>query len=91
MKLENLESRIRAVEERNKRVEADKAWETSYARMFLLGVITYTIAVIFLIMTALPFPFLSALIPAIGFMLSVQTIPTVKKWWLTKKRSDQKT
>jgi len=36
MKDMNLKEEIEKIKERNKRVEADKAWETSYSRRALL-------------------------------------------------------
>ena len=77
--------RLQSIEDRNRKVETDKAWEISYTRMIVLGVITYLIAFIFLISTKLPQPLLNAFVPAIGFMLSVQTLPLVKRWWLKRR------
>jgi len=81
----DIDKEIEDIKERNKKVEIDKAWEISYTRMIVLGVITYLIAFIFLISTKLPQPLLNAFVPAIGFMLSVQTLPLVKRWWLKRR------
>jgi len=83
---EDLLHRLEAIEERNKRVETDKAWERSFTRVSVIALTTYTAAVIFLFSVALPNPFLNALVPAIGYVLSMQSLPMVKKWW-AKKRS----
>ena len=32
-----------------------------------------------------PKPFLGAIVPAIGFVLSTLSIPVFKKWWINKK------
>lgn len=81
------EKEINAIKERNVRVEADKAWETSSIRTILIASITYlTILIVFLVI-GLQKPFLSAAIPMIGFVLSIQSIPIVKKWWLKKRES----
>ena len=77
-------NRLQTIEDRNRRVEADKAWETSFTRMIVLSTTTYFVALIFMISTGLQQPFLNACIPAIGFLLSLQTVPIVKKWWLRK-------
>ena len=45
--LKHLEAEINKIRERNKKVEADKAWETSWTRRFLILVLTYIVAVIF--------------------------------------------
>lgn len=83
---EDLLRRLEAIEARNARVEADKAWERSFTRVSVIALTTYTAAVIFLFSVALPNPFLNALVPAIGYVLSMQSLPMVKKWW-AKKRS----
>lgn len=78
----DLEKEINLIKERNARVEADKAWETSLTRTVLVGAITYVSILILLLVIGTPKPFLTALIPMIGFILSLQTVPVVKKWWL---------
>ncbi len=77
--------RLEAIEMRNARVEADKAWEKSFTRVSVIALITYIAAVIFLFSVALPHPFLNALVPAIGYVLSMQSLPIVKKWWQRRK------
>jgi len=77
-----MEKEINAIKERNKRVEADKAWETSITRRTIITVLTYFIIVIFLIIINIPNPWLNALVPTAGFMLSTLTLSVVKDWWL---------
>ncbi len=83
-RIQNLENEIRAIKERNLRVEADKAWETSGFRIVSLCVITYIVAVCVLYVIGVGNFFLSALVPTAGFFLSVQSLPFIKRWW-TKK------
>lgn len=78
----DLEKEINLIKERNARVESDKAWETSWTRTILVGAITYVSILILMLVIGTPKPFLTALVPMIGFVLSIQTIPIVKKWWL---------
>jgi hypothetical protein len=82
--LEDLQSEISAIKERNKRVEADKAWETSSTRKVIVLLLTYAVIVIFFFFAHLPEPFLNAIVPAIAFVLSTLTVPLFKKWWLSK-------
>ena len=82
--MDNLEFNIDAILERNKRVEADKAWETSAFRRMTIGVLTYITAVIFLWIIEAAFPFLSALIPTIAYFLSTITLPPLKRWWIAR-------
>jgi len=80
----NIDSKISSILERNKRVESDKAWETSKARRFLLAVATYFVVWIFLIVIKAPNPELAALVPAGAFLLQQYSLPFVKNWWLKR-------
>jgi len=73
---------VEKILERNKRVEADKAWETSNARRFIISLMTYAIVVIFLFLINVQNPWLNALVPAIGFFLSTLTLPFFKRYWI---------
>lgn len=85
MTLEELKKEIDDIKTRNKRVEADKAWETSWPRKLLILILTYTVIVIFLFIAKLPDPFQNAIVPSIAFLLSTMTVSLFKKWWLNKK------
>ena len=84
-KIEFLERELGKIKERNRRVEADKAWETSWFRIFLVAIITYIIAAFVLYTIGAKGIFTSALVPTVGFILSTQSIPLVKKWWIKKR------
>ena len=73
---------IETIKERNRRVETDKAWETSNARRIIIAIMTYIVIVIFLFIINVPKPWFTALIPTIGFLLSTLTLSIFKKWWL---------
>ncbi len=83
-KIKNLEDKIEAINERNKKVAADKAWETSYFRVLLIAGIIYVIAVKMLYFLGSDNYYLNALVPSIGYIISVQSLPFVKKWWIKK-------
>ncbi len=72
------------IEERNRRVELDKAWETSKTRRALIAVITYGIATLFMWRIGVPEPFINALVPTGGYLLSTLSLSCIKKWWLKK-------
>jgi len=76
-----IEERLNAIEARNKRVELDKAWETSWTRRLLIGGLTYAIVVIYLAIIHNDKPFINALVPPIGFVLSTLVIKKVKIMW----------
>lgn len=76
-----LEKRLTAIEERNRKVEADKAWETSLFRRAALAFLTYAIVVLFLVHIEAQRPFLSALIPVFGYLISTLTLPFLRRFW----------
>lgn len=84
--LKKLEKRISDIEKRNKRVEGDKAWETSNLRKILIIILTYIFAVLYLKIADTTNPFLGAVVPCVGFFLSTQTLNFIKNYWLNKKQ-----
>jgi len=83
--MDSMEDRIVKIEERNLRVEADKAWETSWTRRGLLALFTYLAIGSYLWAIGVSLPWMNAVVPAIGFMLSTLTMPYFKKWWLKNR------
>jgi len=63
-------------------VEQNKSWETSITRRILLMVFTYLAIGIYLNAIAVNDPWLNAIVPSIGFMLSTLTLPFFKKLWV---------
>lgn len=82
--LEEIQKEIDLIKKRNSRVEADKAWETSGARILFIVAATYIItATVFYLIGVKNF-LLSALIPTLGYYLSMQSLPSVKGWWVRR-------
>ncbi len=81
-RIQKLEKEIELIKERNLRVEADKAWEISYFRISLISGIIYIVAVKVLYFIGNNNYFLNALVPAIGYFISVQSLPFIKRWWI---------
>ena len=79
--LQGLQKQIDSINESNKKVETDKAWETSYVRRGLLIIFTYVAIGLYLQAINIDRPWLNAIIPAIGFLLSTLTLPLFKKIW----------
>lgn len=79
--LKKLEKEIEKIKERNKRVEADKAWETSMTRRIIISAATYIVIVLFLSASNIPNPWLNAIIPTLAFLLSTLSLPFFKKLW----------
>ena len=42
--MDTIEERLNKIEDRNRRVEFDKAWETSFVRILSISIITYLAA-----------------------------------------------
>lgn len=74
--------RIDKLEARNKRVEGDKAWETSWTRRLSIIVLTYLTVAFYLHFVVHIKPWINALVPVIGYALSTLTIQWLKQRWL---------
>lgn len=83
--LKTLEREIADIKERNKRVEIDKTWETSYSRRMLLIIFTYLAIGLYLqFIVKLPNAWLSAIVPSVGFLLSTLTLSFFKGLWIKR-------
>ena len=83
----DLEKEIKKIQERNKRVELDKAWETSWTRRICIMILTYIVVIIYsYIITEFDNIFLSSLVPVIGFTLSTLSLKLVRKIWENKNK-----
>lgn len=81
----NIEKEIKDIKERNKKVELDKAWETSWTRRICIMILTYIVVVIYsYIVNKYNNIFLSSLVPVIGFTLSTLSLKLVRKAWQNK-------
>ncbi|MDD5585542.1 MAG: hypothetical protein PHY92_01105 [Alphaproteobacteria bacterium] len=78
---ESLEKRLSSIEQRNRRVETDKAWETSWTRRAAIALLTYAAAAVMLFAIKADRPWLGALVPAGGFLLSTLSLPVIKARW----------
>ena len=81
----DLEKEIKKIQERNKRVELDKAWETSWTRKICIMILTYIVVIIYsYVIRKYDNIFLSSLVPVIGFTLSTLSLKLVRKIWEKK-------
>lgn len=80
-RIDEIEGRLAKVEARNKGVEKDKAWETSLTRKVLIAVFTYLAIALYLKWIVGINPWINAIVPSIGFLLSTLTLPYFKKLW----------
>lgn len=77
----SLEKEIRAIKQRNTKVEKDKAWETSWFRRISIAILTYFVIVLFFYSAGLGNPFVNAIVPTMGFVLSTLSLPWLRKIW----------
>lgn len=83
--VQDLEDEIQKIKERNSKVEKDKAWETSWERKVLIGVLTYVVVATFFLFAGVNNPFVNAIVPALAFILSTASLPFLKNFWVKYK------
>lgn len=82
MKEKQIFQEIENIKERNKRVEKDKAWETSMVRKIFIALLTYLVVVCYsFLIKNVDNVFLSSLVPVIGFLLSTLSLRLIRKIW----------
>lgn len=80
--MKDLEKEIELIKERNKRVETDKAWETSWTRKICIAVLTYLVVVAYNYgIVKIDNIFLSSLVPVMGFLLSTLSLKVIRNVW----------
>lgn len=84
--MKELEQRLDAIEKRNKRVELDKSWETSWTRKICIMLLTYIVVIIYsYFIRNFDNIFLSYLVPVIGFTLSTLSLKLIRTKWEKKR------
>ncbi|MCB9982815.1 MAG: hypothetical protein H6861_03940 [Rhodospirillales bacterium] len=73
---------IETIKERNARVEAEKAWETSWTRRILIALITYIVIGAYLTYLEIERAWLHAFVPATAYILSTLGLHYVKLLWM---------
>ena len=83
-RINDIESKIDAIVERNRRVEAHKSWETSRTRLCAVTTVTYVTMVLVFTVLGSGHPIADALVPTTGFFLSTLSLPFVRRVWERK-------
>ena len=82
MENKELVQEISKIKERNKKVELDKAWETSWTRRICICILTYIVVIIYsYLIRVYDNIFLSSLVPVIGFTLSTLSLKVIRNIW----------
>lgn len=87
--IEELQREIEKIKGRNRRVEMDKTWETSWIRKIFIAASTYILVVVLLVSIGADKPFAAAVIPAVAYLISTTSLGIIKSWWI--KRRDPET
>lgn len=78
----DFEKEIEQIKQRNKKVELDKAWETSWTRKICICILTYIVVVTYShLINKINNIWLSSLVPVIGFTLSTISLKLVRNIW----------
>lgn len=88
--VESLKKEVDGILERNKRVELDKAWETSYTRKICICLLTYAVVLLYsyLIRNITNISiFFTSFVPVIGFTLSTLSLKLIRKIWEKKRKN----
>lgn len=76
---------IENIKARNKKVELDKKWETSWTRKICIIILTYIVVIVYSYMIRnITNIWLSSLVPVIGFTLSTLSLKLIRKIWENK-------
>lgn len=87
MNNQELENEIIKIKERNRKVELDKAWETSWTRKICICILTYIVVLIYSsLINKINNIWLSSLVPVIGFTLSTFSLKLIRNVWEKNKR-----
>jgi hypothetical protein len=84
-RLKKLEEEMVVIKERNRKVEANKAWEVSGFRALTIMILTYVLASLALYTIGTANYLLGAIIPTLGYFLSIQSLPVIKRWWVGRR------
>lgn len=83
----DLEKEIENIKKRNKKVELDKRWETSWTRKICIMILTYIVVVIYsYLISKISNIWLSSLVPVIGFTLSTLSLKFIRNIWEKKNK-----
>ena len=87
MDIKDLENEINNIKNRNKKVELDKAWETSWTRRICICILTYIVVIAYsYIVRNYDNIFLISLVPVIGFTLSTLSLKYIRKMWENNRK-----
>lgn len=84
-----IEKELSAIRDRNRRVETNKAWETSRVRLLSITAITYVTMLLVFVMLGSSHPLFDAMVPTTGFFLSTLSLSSLRARWETRSSRTQ--
>jgi hypothetical protein len=69
-----IEEKVSKIEKRNREVELNKSWEISWTRKIVVAIFTYLAIALYLKFIVGINPWINALVPTAGFLLSTLTL-----------------
>lgn len=80
--MDQLQEALLTIQERNARVETEKAWEVSWVRRLSITVVTFVITFAYMKLTKQEPLWLGSFVPAFGYLISTFSIPYMKEFWV---------
>lgn len=82
MEEQDVRNSISAIQMRNKKVEAEKAWETSWQKAAIILSITYVFMIFFMNIIWVKWVYVNAMIPTFWFFLSTLSLGFLKQKYI---------
>ncbi|MBP9116257.1 MAG: hypothetical protein KBF89_07950 [Acidimicrobiia bacterium] len=77
--LTSLENRIAKLELRNKMVESNKRWETSFIRRISIATLTYFVILAYHVIIGAKNMWIISAVPVLGFVISTLSLQYIRK------------
>merc|ERR1711924_135801 len=78
----DLRQDVTKLRHRNRMKDIDKEWDSSILKTIIIMACTYMLLGLYMAAIEVPQPWLSAIVPTVGYMLSTLALPSVKPIWL---------
>ena len=76
-----LEARVAALERRSREKDADKYWETSWARFLLVCALTYASLALYMWAAGIDPVWVNAVVPAAAYAISATSFEPLRRVW----------
>lgn len=84
--VENLKREVEKIQERNRRVETDKAWETSRTRNIFIALSSFVLIYIVMRQVNADHPLANAVLASLAYYFSTLSYGAIKSWWLKRRK-----